>query len=291
MDWLDRMNRVMGYIEENLAGEISYDTIAQLACCGSYHFQRMFPFITDTTLSEYIRRRRLTAAAFELQATDIKIIDLAMKYRYDSPEAFSRAFKKLHGITPISARETGVSLKAYPRMTFHISIKGDQAMNYRIEERDAFTVFGVYTEISTDRETAFEQVPQFFRRCDEDGVPDDINELLGRFHDNHTISALYDYTETTFKYMLCNFLPKGVSVPPKFTVLDVPAVTWAIFDATGSDTQDTWKRIWNEWFPASEYETAEGAQFEMYYGLARHENVFSEIWVPVTKKTEHDGSV
>jgi len=104
MDWLDRMKNVMEYIESNLADIISYDEIARRACCSTYHFQRMFPFITGVSLSEYIRRRRLTLAAFELQTTDAKVIDVAMKYGYESPEAFARAFKNLHGVMLISAR-------------------------------------------------------------------------------------------------------------------------------------------------------------------------------------------
>lgn len=284
MDWLKRMNDALDYIELNLSDDISYDRIAQLACCSKYHFQRMFPFITGVTLSEYIRRRRLTMAAFELQSTDIKVVDVAVKYGYDSSEAFARAFRQLHGVMPTAARGIGISLKAYPRMTFQISVKGDVEMNYRIERRDSFKVFGVYTEISTDSKTAFEQVPQFCRKCDEDRVPDDINELLGRFHDNYTISALYDFSETTFKYMLCNYLPKGLSIPSKFTTLTIPSTTWAIFDVPGCDMQSMWRRVWTEWFPTSGYEMAEGAQFEMYYGLARHENAFGEIWVPVRKK-------
>ncbi len=284
MDWLDRMNDTMDYIEAHLADDISYDKIAQLACCSTYHFQRMFPFITGVTLSEYIRRRRLTLAAFELQTTNTKVIDLAIKYGYESPEAFTRAFKDIHGVAPISARYIGVSLKAYPRMTFQISIKGDIEMNYRIEQRESFEMFGVYTEISTDQAKAFEQVPQFYRKCDEDGVPDDINRLLGRFKDNHTIAALYDFSETSFKYMLCNFLPKGLSIPSKFTTLTVQPLTWAIFSSSDCDMQKLWVRIWSEWFPTSDYEQVVGPQFEMYYGLARHENVFGEIWIPVKKK-------
>ncbi len=108
MDWLERMKNVMDYIETNLAEDISYVKIAQIACCSTYHFQRMFPFITGISLSEYIRRRRLTLAAFELQTTNTKVIDVAMKYGYQSAEAFARAFKNLHGIMPISAREKGV---------------------------------------------------------------------------------------------------------------------------------------------------------------------------------------
>ena len=289
MDWLDRMNRALDYIEANLAGDISYDAMARLACCSPYHFQRMFPFVTGVSLSEYIRRRRLTLAAFELQTGGVKVIDVAVKYGYNSPEAFTRAFKELHGVTPVSARDMGVSLKAYPRMTFQISVKGDREMNYRIEQRDAFEVFGVYAEISTDQAKAFEQVPAFYRKCDELGVPDEINGLLGRFHDNHTIAALYDHSETSFKYMLCNFLPKGLSLPSKFTRLAVPSLTWAVFPASGCDLQKLWVRIWSEWFPASEYEQEAAPQFEMYYGLARHENAFGEIWVPVRKRPRTRG--
>lgn len=284
MDWLDNMNAAIEYIETHLADEISYDRAAQIACCSTYHFQRMFSYITGVPLSEYIRRRRLTLAAFELQTGGVKVIDTAVKFGYESPEAFSRAFKKLHGIMPVSARDIGVSLKAYPKMTFSITIKGDVEMKYRITQREAFRVFGVYADISTDQETSFEKVPQFFRKCDEDLVPDEINALLGRFSDNHTISALYDYSENTFKYMLCQFLPKGLSLPDKFTVLDVPAATWAVFDVPDCEIQAMWRRIWTEWFPTSGYESIKGVSFEMYYGLASHENVFGEIWIPVKKK-------
>lgn len=284
MDWLDHMNAAIEYIEAQLADEISYDRAAQIACCSTYHFQRMFSYITGVSLSQYIRRRRLTFAAFELQTGGVKVIDTAIKFGYESPEAFSRAFKKLHGIMPVSARDIGVSLKAYPKMTFSITIKGDVEMKYRITQREAFRVFGVYADIRTDQETAFKQVPQFFRKCDEDFVPEEINALLGRFKDNHTISALYDYSENTFKYMLCQFLPKGLSVPDTFTVIDVPAATWAVFDVPDCEIQSMWRRIWTEWFPASGYESVESVQFEMYYGLASHKNVFGEIWIPVKKK-------
>lgn len=284
MDWLVRMNSAMEYIETNLADTISYDEIAQRACCSTYHFQRMFPFITGVTLSEYIRRRRLTLAAFELQTTGSKVIDVAMKYGYDSPEAFARAFKNLHGIMPISARDTGVSLKAYPRMSFHISIKGDVEMNYRIEQRDSFEMFGVYGIINADQKTAFSEVPQFRIKCDDDGSVDLMNDLLGRFGDTMLHAALYDHTKEFFKYLICYHLPKGLEIPERFTKLAVPTLTWAIFPEPQCDMQKLWERIYSEWFPTSEYEQVEGPTFEMYYGMARHGNVSGEIWIPVKKK-------
>lgn len=282
MDWLVRMNNAMDYIECNLADEISFEKVAQIACCSTYHFQRMFSFITDVPLSEYIRRRRLTLAAFELQTRGIKVIDAAIKYGYESPEAFSRAFKNLHGVMPLSARDMGVSLKAYPRMTFSISIKGDIKMDYRIEKREPFEMFGVYGLISRDMEKAFQDVPQFRMKCDEDGSVDLMNELLGRFHDTVLHAACYDYTETDFKYMICYNLPKGLEIPDRFIKLSVPALTWAIFPEPQCEMQNLWRRIYTEWFPTSEYEQVEGPIFEMYYGMAEH--CTGEIWLPIKKK-------
>ena len=149
MDWLDKMNSALDYVEINLMHEIDFNVVAQKACCSNYNFQRMFSFITGTTLSEYIRRRRLTLAALELQSSDIKVIDLALKYGYDSPVSFTRAFQTLHQLTPTDARREGTTLKAYSRISFQISIKGENEMNYRIETREAFSVFGIETISST----------------------------------------------------------------------------------------------------------------------------------------------
>lgn len=137
MDALERMNQALAYIEEQLAGEIDFGEVERLAWCSEYHFRRMFSFLAGVTLSEYIRRRRLTLAAFELGDSDVTVIDTALKYGYSSPDAFTRAFHSLHGITPTEARSSGQPLKAYPRLTFQITIRGGNEMNYRIEEKGA----------------------------------------------------------------------------------------------------------------------------------------------------------
>jgi AraC family transcriptional regulator len=282
MDWLQRLNRAMDYIEEHLADRISYDEIARIACCSTYHFRRMFPFLTGITLSEYIRRRRLTLAAFELQTTGAKVIDVALKYGYQSPEAFARAFKQLHGVMPVAARDPGVTLKAYPRMTFHISIKGDVEMDYRIEQRGPFEMFGVWAEVRQNLDDAFADVPRFRMQCDDDGSTEEINRLLGRFGDSLLHAALFDFTGETFKYMVGYFLPKGLQIPERFTKLSVPALTWAIFPEPNCELQKLWRRIASEWFPTSGYEAAEGPQLEMFYGTPMR--TMGEIWIPVRKK-------
>ena len=125
MEWFERLNSAMQYIEENIDQEIDFEEIAKIACCSVYHFQRMFSFITDVPLSEYIRRRRLTLAAFELQNSDIRIIDLALKYGYETHESFSRAFQKLHGTTPRPRLEPWeLSLKPIHAYPFRFQLKG-----------------------------------------------------------------------------------------------------------------------------------------------------------------------
>lgn len=143
MDLLKSMNRALKYIEENLTNDIDFQEAAKLAFCSEYHFKRMFSFLAGISLSEYIRRRRLTLAAFELKDSNVKVIDIAIKYGYNSPDSFARAFQNLHGINPSKARLNGHSLKAYPRMTFQLTIKGGNEMNYRIEEKEAFRIVGI----------------------------------------------------------------------------------------------------------------------------------------------------
>jgi AraC family transcriptional regulator len=143
MDLLKKMNEALVYIEENLTGDIDYKEAARLSFCSEFHFKRMFSFLAGVSLSEYIRRRRLTLAAFELNNSSLRIIDIALKYGYSSPDSFTRAFQNMHGVTPTEARNNGPSLKAYPQMTFQLTIKGGSKMNYRIVEKEAFRIVGI----------------------------------------------------------------------------------------------------------------------------------------------------
>ena len=284
MDWLDSMNQAIKFIEAHLEEDIDFDDVAQQACCSTYHFQRMFAYITGVSLSGYIRRRRLTMAAFELQNSQVKIIDVALKYGYNSPEAFSRAFKQLHGVSPIAARDKGITLKAYSQISFQISIKGDIEMNYRIEAKEAFELFGVIGNIQSDSmEGAFEEVPKFCRQCDDDGTVTRLNETLKRNPNTMLHSALFDHTDTGFKYMIGYYVQPELDIPADFERLAVPALTWAIFPAVGLEMHDVWSRIYSEWFPTADFEQTEGPSFEMYYGES-DKDPRGEVWIPVKKK-------
>lgn len=134
MEWLERMNHAMTYIEEHLCEEMDYRVFGRILCCSASEFSRIFAFAAGIPISEYIRRRRLSMAALEIQRDHGKIIDVAMKYGYESQAAFSRAFKAMHGITPMAARNAGSCFKTYPKVFFSFSVKGVQEMNFRIEK-------------------------------------------------------------------------------------------------------------------------------------------------------------
>ncbi|PEI60103.1 AraC family transcriptional regulator [Priestia aryabhattai] len=290
MDLLRNMNRALDYIEENLTNDIDFREIARLALCSEYHFKRMFSFLAGITLSEYIRRRRLTLAAFELKDSNIKVIDVAIKYNYSSPDSFTRAFQNLHGITPSEAKKSGSSLKAFPKMTFQLSIKGGNEMNYRIEEKEAFHIVGIKERVPIIFHGVNPKIAAMWESLNDETIRE-LKELsnvtpLG------LLSASVNFSEGRMeeKGQLDHYI--GVATtkdcPDHLVQLEVPAGTWAVFEAVGPfpDTlQDVWGRIYSEWFPASTYEQVEGP--EILWN--EHKNVTSptfksEIWIPVLKK-------
>lgn len=288
MDWLDRMNSAVDYIESNLDGEISYDRAAQIACCSTYHFQRMFSFIAGVPMSEYIRRRRLTLAAFELQTSNVKVIDLALKYGYESPEAFSRAFKNLHGVMPISARDIGIELKTYPKISFFISIKGASEMNYRIEKKDEFEIFGLALKTTVINGQCYKEIPDFWSECARNGKCQALVKAAGK-KDGELLDAgvTYEHNPNGNMSYLMGCIKRTKEIPPEYTTLAIPKQTWAIFktewksDLDDAKLHDIWRRIYSEWFPAASYEHAEcDFDLEMYFG-SKETGYNAEIWIPV----------
>jgi len=288
-DWIRKMNNAITYIEHHLDGEINYSEAAKIACCSVYHFQRFFSFIAEIPLSEYIRRRRLTLAAFELQNSNIKVIDVALKYGYESPESFARAFKKMHGVIPTAAKDKGVQLIAYPCMTFHISIKGDVEMNYRIEQKEAFEMFGATTDISTADNQNFISIPKFWETYRADGTMSQIRKAVNLNEDVPLQAAMYNCTDTSHAYMIGHFIPAS-GVPKNFTTLAIPASTWAIFPTEELNMAESaqqaaimWKRIFTEWFATSDYELANAPELELHFSKG-NDRFVTEIWIPIVKK-------
>ncbi|WP_330577850.1 helix-turn-helix transcriptional regulator [Alkaliphilus pronyensis] len=135
MDLLNRLRDSIDYLEEHLEDKLDIDQVAKISLTSKFHYQRLFHMITGITVAEYVRKRRLTLAAQMLATSNAKVIDVALKYGYQSPEAFTKAFYRIHGINPSEVRDKGIVLKAYPRLSFQLQIKGEKAMNYRIVEK------------------------------------------------------------------------------------------------------------------------------------------------------------
>jgi AraC family transcriptional regulator len=296
MEWSDRMNAAIGYIEDNLAGEIDYAEAAKIACCSTFHFQRVFMVVLGNTPAEYIRRRRLTLAARELASTDAKVIDLALKYGYDSPDSFTRAFRNVHGITPQAARASGVKLAAFPRITFKIELKGGTDMDYTITEKKAFDIALTKRVFSTAEGQNFVQIPQFWQEFMKSpdyaamgalggGKPGAVtgSMMLGICMEAEPIKDTMNYK---FYYGIAVELPPKGS-PGKFEKLTVPAATWAVFDCTIDNLQDVTKRIYSEWFPSTGYEHDTKPELEIYLPEDPRSKVMRcQIWMPVVKKNK-----
>jgi len=290
MDLLKNMNDALVYIEENLTSEIDYKELSRRAFCSEYHFKRMFSFLAGISLSEYIRRRRLTASAFELKDHNKKIIDIALKYGYNSPDSFTRAFQNLHGITPSEARNNGNSLKAFPRMTFQLTIKGGNEMNYRIEDKEAFRIVGIKKRVPIIFNGVNPEIASMWKTL----TMEKITKLKGlsNVEPNGLISASTNFSEGRMeeKGELDHYI--GVATtndcPNEFIQLEVPTSTWAVFEAIGKfpdALQEVWGRIYSEWFPSSNYQQVEGPEILWNEQKDITSPTFkSEIWIPISKK-------
>ncbi len=289
VDSLERMNQALVYIEEHLAGEIDMEQIARLALCSEYHFRRMFSFLAGVTLSEYIRRRRLTLAAFEFVHSDVRVIDIALKYGYNSPDSFSRAFYSLHGVTPSEARDTGQPLKAYPRMTFQLTLRGEIEMNYRIEEKGGFWIVGIMKRVPLIYEGVNPVIASMWEALDEDTIK--TLKSLSNVEPKGLLSVSTNFSEGRLEGgELDHYI--GVATtgkpPANLTRLEVPASTWAVFESVGpfpETLQNIWGRIYSEWFPSSNYEQAFGPEILWNENKDVDSPTFrSEIWIPVSKR-------
>lgn len=285
MEWLERLNLSINYIEDNLENTISYDHAARIACCSTFHYQRMFSYIAGMSLSEYIRKRRMTAAAFDLQTNDEKIIDLSIKYGYDSPTSFNRAFQSVHGVSPSVARTEGTSLKAFPRISFTISIKGDVEMNYKIEKKEAIRIVGVKEHLDMNVEECFSRVPLFWQETVQAGTIPRLCELLNQ-PPFGVLGVSTCMNGKDFDYYIAVATDKPA--PAGTVEYEIPAATWAIFECIGPmphAIQELQKRIVSEWLPASGYEYADAPDIEVYTeGDQQSPSYRSEVWLPVIKK-------
>lgn len=282
MEWIERLNNAINYIEEHLTEEIDYNQPAAIACCSTYHFQRMFAYMANVPLSEYIRRRRMSLAAVDLLSSEEKIVDVALKYGYTSPTAFNRAFKTIHGVAPSLVKEGGIELRAYPPISFKITITGVAEMNYKIEQKQAFRIIGIGQPLYKEIEKNFEIVPQMWQKAATDGTIPKLAAMMDHQPMGLLGVSVCNNTEE-WKYFIA--VASTQDIDDSLTEYQIPASTWAIFSGSGTSQsiQDLERRIVTEWLPTSGYEYGNAPDIEVYIH-ADPQNAQYEVWIPVIKK-------
>lgn len=288
MKWLENLSNAIEYIEKNLDSDISVDAAAQIACCSTYYFQRMFTYVAGISLSEYIRRRRMSQAAFELQRTDKKVLDIALKYGYSSPTAFNRAFQSVHGITPVAAKNIGSVLNAYPPIKFSVKVTGGTAMSYRITEKAAMRIVGVRIPLVTDMEENQKVVPEFWKDTLISDRLSQIVKLTNQEPDGILGVSVYLNPQEIFYYIAASTDKKP---PENMYEYEIPASTWVVFENDGffkEDVQNVFRRFYTEWLPFSGYEYAGLPDIEVYPALkSKPLDGHSEVWIAIRKEKEN----
>jgi len=287
LSWIEWIQKAIDYIENNLLDEnLTIEQISSAANSSVFHFQRTFSILTDQTVGDYIRRRRLTLAAQELINTDNKVIDIAFKYGYETPEAFTKAFRKQHGVTPSEARKKMGSIQSYNRLVIQIQLKRAVPMNYKIIEKDAFQVVGVKRTYNCQNGENTREIPQFWQDVHMDGTNDrlfalnngEVEGVLGVciVDENQKGTGLMDYWVAT---------AHNGEVPEGFLSYQIPASKWVVFEVHGAmphAIQETWKKIYSEWFPSNPYKPTGDPELEVYSnGNPSSPDYYSEVWIPI----------
>lgn len=287
MEWLRKIGDAIDYIENSLDKHISYDEAARIACCSTYYFQRMFSYISGVSLAEYIRRRRMTQAAFELQRTDSKVIDVALKYGYSSPTSFSRAFQSVHKVTPMAAKKSGCTLRAYPSIRFTVKITGGSAMSYYMEKKKSFRIVGIRTRLVEDAEENMRHVPTFWKESFQAGSIEKISKLSNGNPEGILGVSVYHNPEAIYYYIASASDRLALEGMTEYTI---PEALWVVFENNGffkEDVQSIFRRFLTEFLPFSGYEYAGLPDIEVYPVCeGRPAKGHSEVWIAVKEKEE-----
>ena len=290
MDWITGISKAIDYIEEHITEPTDYARAAKEACSSPFNFQRVFALLCGYTLGDYVRMRRLTLAGEELLSTDAKVIDVALKYGYDSPESFSRAFTRFHGVSPSAVRK-GAAIHSFSRICVKLILTGGSIMEYRIEKKQEAKIICRRREFTkpgddyTNRE-----IPEFWNECGRDGS---IQKLCGYIKDSAQFKGLLgvcfstEMTDSGFPYGI-GAEYDGESDPQDFEIVEIPAYTYAVFTVRGrmpDAFRETYRKICTEFFPQSGYEYGNGVEIEVYPSAdVQNPDYTCEIWIAVKPK-------
>ena len=272
--WIEGFQESIDFIEKNLTEELDIEDIAAKAALSPFYYQRIFGALCGVTVGEYIRARRMTLAAQELNRKDVKVIDIAVKYGYDSPDSFAKAFQKFHGITPSQAKEPGAPLRAFAPLHIKITMEGGTMMDYRIVEKAPFTIVGVKRPFNSD--SSYQEIPKFW---DEWLAQGEKRPIMGTF------GVCLDMKGKDFDYWIADLYFPWEDIPEGCETRVIPGSAWAQFPCTIKTLQDTNTKIWSEWLPALQgYSLAGEYDIEVYLPPEEgSDDMKVYIWVPLKK--------
>ena len=299
MDWITGIQKAIDYVEEHLTEELDYEKIAQEGFYSSFHFQRVFSILCGYTLGEYIRNRRLTLAGADLANSHHKVIDVALKYCYDSPESFTKAFRKFHGITPSQARNNGTMLKSFSRLSIKITLEGGSDMNYRIEEKEQLDLYG-YTQ-------RFAGSPKSRNYQDHDFVCDTrLKHAVLQYmaHDADTTYCVMDnFSDDGYDFSVASYVGEnadfadmfGKETADWFEKITIPKGTYLVCEGEKCEyptayADDFYREVVTRILPDAGLELAKGPTVEILHwfykegDMALNSSRYIELWLPVIKK-------
>ena len=274
LGWIEGFQESIDFMEQNLTEELDIEEIAGKAALSPFYYQRIFGALCGMTVGEYIRARRMTLAAQELARADVKVIDTAVKYGYDSPDSFAKAFQRFHGVTPSQAREPGAPLRSFAPLHIKITLEGGSMLDYRIVEKAPFTIVGVKKPFNSD--SSYQEIPKFW---DEWLAQGDKRPIMGTF------GVCLDMRGKDFDYWIADLYFPWEDIPEGCETRVIPGSCWAQFPCTMKTLQDTNTKIWSEWLPTLQgYSLAGEYSIEVYLPPEEgSQDMRVYIWVPLKK--------
>ena len=279
MNIIKAFNETMDYLDTVLDDEIDEREVAHISGYSYPMFSRVFSILTDTTLSEYLRGRRLTKAALQLRETKEKIIDIAIQYGYESSDSFGSAFKNFHGFTPSEVRN-GKPFKLISKVQLAISIRGGKSMNVTIQKKKAFAVAGV-NEQNINSSLCPSIWDKLYKKYSHDELA-----ILG---EGESVGICHDVeSPNTINYM-AGYIITDVDKARNMDldVLEVEEAEYAIVELKGSVPEcihKGWKYVMEVFFPEHGYVHSGKPDFEYYCeGDMNSEDYKMELWIPISK--------
>lgn len=297
MDWLTCIRTAIAYMEAHLTEDIGVVDVAEQVHISPFFLQRGFSVMTGCGVGEYLRNRRLYEAARDLRDGSDKVIDIALRYLYDTPESFAKAFSRFHGATPSQVRTGAAPIRVFLPLRINLTVQGGQQMDFKITPMFPFKVIGFQREF--DYETAYADIPKFW---DEICAKYAANVYAGNVPANPYEQALVDncigeygvciddIPGGRFRYLIAGKYVGG-QVPEGMVLYEFPRGQWAVFNCVGPNPQTLQSvntRIFQEWLPGNpDYELCGNATVEWYdcvNGEKTDPDYHSAIWVPVKRK-------